>query len=418
MAAVDKLLELKDSWGVAAESLNSVVASSLLGERMFSFALVDCTSFQVSEAIAKVADTTLTGHVDPDKVQAALKSAQVAIEALSGIDRLGMKRVVDIAYRGVLCKVEVNSVHEQKVLMLANMVKQLALGSKTADGERVLTPLFCESGIGQSVGDHTCGVSAEVVRSYNTCRTTANEMMPEAGHKKGHEIREFLRCQADTLYQIDPTIKLECAWFEHMIAHGAQTRLEQMILSELPQKPGKHCPKQVAARLDELRKTDLFKFVSSEAQSSLSLTHELVFAISQDRLPTMSVCQKNSFFRRVGDMLANFAAVELEDSPGKFLSGSDAITAIFKSVETKMQEPGCQVSFEALRPFHTFNWLMSKEQVDQHNAWVAKVFGGRPRSSAKSSSSASAVKREAPAKDTEENPTKKAASDKAFNYFK
>ena len=82
-----------------------------------------------------------------------------------------------------------------------------------------------------------------------------------------------------------------------------------------------------------------------------------------------------------------------------------------------MQEPGCQVSFEALRPFHTFNWLMSKEHLDQHNAWVAKVFGGRPRSSAKSSSSASAVKREAPAKDTEENPMKKAASDKAFNYF-
>lgn len=417
VAAVDKLLELKDNWGAAAADLHNVVESSLLGERMFSFALVDCTSFQVTEAITNAINAVLKGHITMEKVNSAVRAAQAAIDNLVGVDRLSMKRVVEVVYRGVACKVEVSSVHEQKILQISSLLKQCALGVQKGSGDKALVPLFCENALAPPVQPYGHLIDDEVLVNYNTCRTTANDMMTEEALANGHQVREFLKCKGDTLYQIDQTIKLECAWFEQMVQHGAQARLEDMAIAALPKDVGIHCPKQCALKLSELKKIDLYKFVGNEAQSSVNLTYELVFAISQNRSPTMHVCQKNAFFRRVGSLLQWFVAVRDPENETELLGGAAALNARFKITMGMVEKDPSGVNFDVLRDFHTYSWLLTKDQQDLHNTWVSQAFGGKKKPNDRAGAHAAGQKRDASNHDADESTAKKQATNKALSYF-
>lgn len=75
----------------------------------------------------------LEGFIAKAKVQEASKAAQSVMEALPGTGRLSMRRVGEIRYRGIGCKVEV-SMHEQKVIQGTSIINDMCLAtpSRTA----------------------------------------------------------------------------------------------------------------------------------------------------------------------------------------------------------------------------------------------------------------------------------------------
>ncbi len=77
------------------------------------------------------------------------------------------------------------------------------------------------------------------------------------------------------------------------------------------------------------------------------------------------------------------------------------------------------MNFEDLKVFHTFNWLLTKEQSDKHNQWVANMFGGKGKSGGKSSaSSGEPAQKKRQTVDKSAVSSQATASDKAMDYFR
>lgn len=83
----------------------------------------------------------------------------------------------------------------------------------------VLAPRFCERQSRRRCGPIGGGIAADVAATNSTCRTTADDMLPDASPAVDLDIGGFLKSKAGTLFQIGSMTKLESAWLEHLIQH-------------------------------------------------------------------------------------------------------------------------------------------------------------------------------------------------------
>jgi hypothetical protein len=228
--------------------------------------------------------------------------------------------------------------------------------------------------------------------------------LPGEQHCKGLYISDILEKKFDVLYQMDPSFKVEAAFFKMMYGSGATKLLEEKVLKVLPDKAGDHVVADVVARLDAERHNVLFKFCGAESQGAVNVVYELVQSISAGRLPTMTACKGTPFKEEVGRRLTFFAYYKKPaGSPAEVvsLSGSDAMTVLFNVVKAKIDDKKSPVTMQDLQPLHVFNWLLSQAQKDEHTKWVAAMFGNSSSSGSASSSSGG------------KGPRKRAATDSA-----
>lgn len=76
-------------------------------------------------------------------------------------------------------------------------------------------------------------------------------------------------------------------------------------------------------------------------------------------------------------MLPYFFSCPDPSEPGKLFSGTDALHNRFSKAEELYAENEALNSLGTPRCFHTFNWLLAKEQQDKHNEWVSRALVAR-----------------------------------------
>jgi hypothetical protein len=387
---VDTLLDVRGDWGQVGGQLEAVTGSSQLGMAMFGFALYEHQVLRCSKIIEAEVLILAGGQV----TQAAIDQVQVRVvkkmEELPGHEKLNVVRVVGVAYRGTVVKVQVDTLRQEIEFKIAAFLKTQALSIKGAGGISKLTPLFCEMALAVVLPPFAHGIDNKLVERFNLARTTANGMLAVIDHSNGLYVKNALDTKLDVLTQIDSTFVIEAAWFLHMHTAGGQALLEVKLLQPLPNAPGVHDPKQAYNALQLVKQSQLYTFVAPQHQGAFNVGMEMVKAIASDRLPSTKVTEQHENLQVVLDRMAFYVHLALPAGSKSKVASLHGKEALSQKLQTISLETGAgeSVSNERLKEFHTFNWLLTAEERATHNQLVKDAFHGT-KGGAKSSSSSS-----------------------------
>eukprot|EP00971_Amphidinium_carterae_P332506 6466697-Amphidinium_carterae.1 len=108
----------------ASDSLKALVNSSLLGARLFSFAIQDILSGQVDQVLkSELVETKKCTELKADTVRDMKKRIIAKIEEIENIETLVAKRTITVYYRSLMYKSSVASYHEQVELVCAACIR-------------------------------------------------------------------------------------------------------------------------------------------------------------------------------------------------------------------------------------------------------------------------------------------------------
>lgn len=128
---IQSMLNRHGPWSSVHDVLNRVVASSAIGKRMFSFAMVHIIAHDVSQTIADGVSAYFKQVPKPTATSIAeLKRRLVeTVNNKTGIDVLPARRAVLMSYRSVEIKVAVDSVYDEVDKKVAAMLKSCGVSS-------------------------------------------------------------------------------------------------------------------------------------------------------------------------------------------------------------------------------------------------------------------------------------------------
>ena len=169
-ADLDQLLTAEGSWDKYETQLNMVVASSLIGEAMWSWAQAKVVQSKIATMMTRFS-TTLLNTADLTVGVASELCTVVRLEwsSIRGIDRLPLRRDVEIEYRGLSCQHNVNGLEDE----LQRRVQAEARG-RASQAKLVTALMFEEALVGNELLANT-SVDLAIVAGCNVSRTAANE---------------------------------------------------------------------------------------------------------------------------------------------------------------------------------------------------------------------------------------------------
>ena len=154
-------------------------------------------------------------------------------------------RIIDLQYRGRSVKLTVKSAFEEITARIDCMIRNVGIGfTKNGETKPVLVPLFCETALipnkvhGQEIDD-------DVLTTANATRACANAVVPEDQHDNGAQVKLALKENESVFTMIDPSFRIEMAWFQNMASSGAQELLESnvfggcLMVAARPPMPGR-----------------------------------------------------------------------------------------------------------------------------------------------------------------------------------
>lgn len=193
VASVDRLMLVTGSWAGHEADITLVVTSSALGKKMFQFA----ADVNLSHSIGKVMDDVLKnvlGIEDPltaAMVIDARTQIQKELEDRGAFTTLDRTRVIEVSYNGADLKLKVSSVLEEVNIRVATFLKREGLRSLDVGGQQLVDPLFCEDGLLLDVRvKRPRVIAAEVLRSFQSARKTANAQLSAVRQEVGEHVKE------------------------------------------------------------------------------------------------------------------------------------------------------------------------------------------------------------------------------------
>lgn len=273
---VDALLLVRDTWLPHTKMLESVVNSSDLGERMFSFAILQSLGTRLQAIIDEEIGKFPGEEITPVAVATCISTINSRVKDMPKIDRLSGPRSVQVKYRGVDVVVDVSSIYDEVQIRVTAHVKSLAVIPAKGGEPGALAPIFCEGDLRPADRRTDVSVHKEVCRVWNICRASLNGMLPAEMHTSSAYVNDLLSTKYEIAIQMDPTFKVEVQFFRLMAGKVGGELLQTEVLSVMPAKVGQHCPSECLERLDKVRASSRFSFCQADYQASVSLVYELV----------------------------------------------------------------------------------------------------------------------------------------------
>lgn len=383
---VDSLLKAKSSWADYQGDLQ-VVAKSELGESMFSFALAANTAHEASATIDDMIKVKLNAtRITEDMVALARQQIIAEVEKLPNRSMLNVPRLVDMCYRDHTIKIKAKSLVDEVNLRVDIFVRNMAIGYKPeGQGAPALTPLFCEMAL---VPFKASGIQVDddCLSAINAARASANEFLAQEYHDSGSQVVQSLAENESVYDMIDPSFRIEIAWFSSMNTDGARHTLEGKVLSLLPTSEigAKAC--DVAASLGALKGEPVYRFCGTEPQSSVNIASAWVQAIANCRQPSL-VGSEGAFLCSVSERLAFF--LEFENAANQVvLRGKEAVAPMLEQITSGADQ---QVQTKSLKLFSVFSWLLTDAQRRDVQAVVTRMARGGGGGAVSSSSSVAAT---------------------------
>lgn len=376
--AVERLFACNETW-VGHEGDIEVVCRSGLGLKMFGYAQTASRSLSLGTQIDQLIREHLpaTQHITSKKVDETLQLVSTTLST-GGVraEEFEKPRAVSVKYRQDDVKVKVVSLWDEITVRMAVYLKCLAvLGKKNADDRHSqLPPLFLENDL-DPLGDlRVVAIDDEVLANYSACRRAANEQVTPARQRAGESVQTFLQNNLEVLSLIDPTMKVEAAWYDMMYNGGAQTRLQDQIMKLMPTAAAPGDPQTTASQLDDLKKTVLFSFANDEAHSVVNVVAEWARCLASFRPPNLKV-PGDAFLQQVKEKLEFFLHTgAASGSAGSgVVSGKGALKHIVDALGRKFEtkEP---VTLQDLQLLDAYSWLLTADQKTLHQGWVKKIF--------------------------------------------
>lgn len=176
------LLNRKGPWSGVRDALGRVVGASLIGKRMFSFAMVHIIAFEVSEVIEKQVAEALGQKCTAESIKLVKQKTVAFVNGMIGIELLPDKRLVSMSYRGVIVKATVDSIYDEVDKRLAAGLKELALGAGK------LAPLLCEADlVSLEATEWAGGVAGDLLGDFRLARSQANNLLGSVSWSCGEE---------------------------------------------------------------------------------------------------------------------------------------------------------------------------------------------------------------------------------------
>ena len=170
-AQIEQLVNAEGRWDAYQQQLNTVVASSKIGETMWSWAqakvvasLADNLMTRFSAALQNVPNLTAA---EQDRLSTALRADW---NSLPGIDRMPMRRECTVMYRGRSCQHVVNGLEEE----LRRRIQAEARG-RAAQAKSVRGLLFEEGLVGEYKLPHLQVEAGNLFAGCDEARAAANE---------------------------------------------------------------------------------------------------------------------------------------------------------------------------------------------------------------------------------------------------
>ena len=341
---VDTLNEHKGEWSAVADTVSAIVAGSALGEKLYGFATMSLVSQDLSSKLVEVVKRKLDGDITEATVKKASEECDKVLLAIpdDATEAFEVIRQVAVELLGVAVEVECESMQEQKELVLAAEIKTFAWAAQDDNGIPKLERLFCEAGLRERADPFEHKMDDDVIAPYNVCRTQANSMLAVKKHTSGEDIVELFDDGGDTVAQFDATVKLEASWFKSVYQEGALAALQGKVVPLLPTATVGDDAKVVVLALEDLKKSALFQFAGATSQACVTVTSEVITAISEKRLPTVSGLQALGKFGQTVLASLEFFCVQKPlsgaSAPAAYVSlrGKPALAAMFKACEDRV----------------------------------------------------------------------------------
>eukprot|EP00971_Amphidinium_carterae_P114657 2271628-Amphidinium_carterae.3 len=101
-------------WSALADEVSRICRASVLGSRLFDFALVEVCESVVSSRIASVINTLGSGAVlDEASVRKARNDAKDSLRSVTGVGSMPDRREIEVSYRGWQLKLPVRSLEDE-----------------------------------------------------------------------------------------------------------------------------------------------------------------------------------------------------------------------------------------------------------------------------------------------------------------
>ena len=372
LSDVECLLDRKGPWSGVREALARVVAASLIGKRMFSFAMVHIIAFEVSEAIDAGVQRAFSGS-SPCTVQriGSLKQGLLAkVQKKVGIDLLPQRRLVTVTYRGVAFKVHVDSVYDELDKKIAAEIKSAAVNR----GD--LAPLLCEAAlVPLDAAKASQSVDDELLTTYRLVRQQAFNLLDGQPWTSGEDLVELMVDKQLLFVQMDPSFGVDLEFFRAMSGEVGTLVLQERILQCLPSDGKQDLTLGACAEmLRNLMSSDVYRFCNASAKGSLAMVKDIIGALQMKVAPPLSLAKGNEFYEKVVASLAFF----ISHSPPGAQAASDvtygkpAVDAKFQRL-LDMDAKKEAVKLEDLAEFNMYSFLLAKNQQEKVEHWTKAI---------------------------------------------
>ena len=366
MQDLTAVLSATNSWTPYKKQLGRVVESSMLGKHMFGFAQVHIICEDIEAFMDIEIAKSQPARWNQERIHEMRKYCIAEVQKMKGIDLLPTNRIITLKYRRLKIKLPVTSIYEEFEYRKEAMLRQMAVRMKG------VPPLLCENGLVDDAGDAgPIAIEVDLLKACSAARVMANSFFGDEGWCSGESIRGLLQQKKPILRQLDSCWAIEEAFIEAMCGEGGEDALKQRILDSLPNpQKGTFSMATSMQKLQEVRNSDLCRFVSRSAQGLVDSVREIIHAMSNGKAPNFGQAETTEFMKSVIAKLGNFVTAEIADpefAEGRHaVFGKHALEWQFRGLQTLVNQ-GKSYDFELLENFHIFEWLIDDDMREKIN---------------------------------------------------
>lgn len=220
--------------------------------------------------------------------------------------------------------------------------------------------------------------------------------VPAAKHMSGECATEFFKTKMETLMMIDPSCKVEAAFFEAMYNTGAKDSLHGQMLAELPAQGRNDRLLDILLGLERIKHSTQCAFAADSARAGVNIVVEWVRNLALSSPPSFTAVGDDHHLQQLHGRLKYLFRHTETNGEGEDVEhfAEDAMKRRIAEIGLRMTS-GDISDLGELKSLDAFSWLLTAEQRAKQATWVSELFKKKGMSKApepmqaKSSSSGS-----------------------------
>lgn len=397
-------MQCKSKWVDVTDTLNAVVTTKI-GHAVFGLAQGAIKHNRADIAIAEV--IALLERLPAIDAESLRKNKAAFVTKARSLDidpyETFPKHMVVVTYRRFVVEVSVNSIMEQYTLQVGAVVRTIAVDSGDLPAllveDELVPPVVTKS---------SAKVAPDILNEAKAARSAAGKILDALEEVTGEEIAKLLAHKRMVLVGIDPTFKVEEAFWAGLAGERGTDAVQASILACFPDGVETlYDIADTAGRLACLGKSKVFDFCGRGIAAKFTTIQSWVRSMQAGRSPSLDDGCDGPFLNSVRHRLGNFAKYDTTDKDGAITKvvGKKAIDKVFESVHTK--KSAGPLSLSDVRLLHIFSFMLDEEQKAVTHTWTEEIIAGDTNAASSSSAAATKNKKGAPKR----NAAKKSGPD-------